>query len=338
EKGPNWGVVYAVKPSFLKTDTTNSPTSLFVVDGDLLDWIRYTTGNLGKTEQYCPAGNKESLAYKRVKRTLPPDFQLTDDWIRRLYQIAASSSPTSSGQARGVCGVCLLHGFQMLAELQEYHSQGPLRSGGYFFDTVYYRNPFVSFEQRYPLLNMLLTDVPQVYDPVNYSNRRLALASARTMLPQYNWVPSREFATRSEIISHINSLINSPPGSIWLGVFSQLRPDGTMGWHSVPILRDTQGLVVIQTNAYSVPFDLYREYLTPTTDPFQVMNYLELPNRILMVLITIQLREVYHNTFDFIISNRNCTGEGDDRRGTGGYPTSASVNQCSGGGGRCALL
>ncbi|OMI11739.1 hypothetical protein BUQ74_21210, partial [Leptospira weilii serovar Heyan] len=177
------------------------------------------------------------------------------------------------------------------------------------------------------MLNMLLTDVPQVYDPVNYSNRRLALASARTMLPQYNWVPSREFATRPEIISHINSLINSPPGSIWLGVFSQLRPDGTMGWHSVPILRDTQGLVVIQTNAYSVPFDLYREYLTPTTDPFQVMNYLELPNRILMILITIQLREVYHNTFDFIISNRNCTGEGDDRRGTGGYPTSASVNQ-----------
>ncbi|ULH28072.1 DUF1561 domain-containing protein [Leptospira weilii] len=337
EKGPNWGVAYAVKPSFLKTDTTNSPTSLFVVDGDLLDWIRYTTGNLGKTEQYCPAGNKESLAYKRVKRTLPPDFQLTDDWIRRLYEIATSSSPTSSGQARGVCGVCLLHGFQMLAELQEYHSQGPLRSGGYFFDTVYYRNPFVSFEQRYPLLNMLLTDVPQVYDPVNYSNRRLALASARTMLPQYNWVPSREFATRPEIISHINSLINSPPGSIWLGVFSQLRPDGTMGWHSVPILRDTQGLVVIQTNAYSVPFDLYREYLTPTTDPFQVMNYLELPNRILMILITIQLREVYHNTFDFIISNRNCTGEGDDRRGTGGYPTSASVNQCSGGG-RCTLL
>nr|WP_235596437.1 DUF1561 family protein [Leptospira weilii] len=31
------------------------------------------------------------------------------------------------------------------------------------------------------------------------------------------------------------------------------------------------------------------------------------------------------------------TGEGDDRRGTGGYPTSASVNQCSGGGGRCTL-
>ncbi|MBE8436015.1 DUF1561 family protein, partial [Leptospira borgpetersenii] len=86
--GPNWGVAYAVKPSFLVKDATHSPTSLFVVDKDLLDWIRYTTGNLGKTEQYCPAGYRS--VYKRVKRTLPPDFQLSDDWIRRLYEIAVS--------------------------------------------------------------------------------------------------------------------------------------------------------------------------------------------------------------------------------------------------------
>ncbi|WP_154643594.1 DUF1561 family protein, partial [Leptospira interrogans] len=54
-------------------------------------------------------------------------------------------------------------------------------------------------------------------------------------------------------------------------------------------------------------------------------------------LTTIQLGEVYHNTFDFIISNRNCTGEGDDRRGTGQYPVSTSVNQCPGRSGRCML-
>ncbi|EMJ92336.1 hypothetical protein LEP1GSC198_0030 [Leptospira kirschneri str. JB] len=29
----------------------------------------------------------------------------------------------------------------MLAELQEYHSQGPLQSGGYFFDTAPDTNP-----------------------------------------------------------------------------------------------------------------------------------------------------------------------------------------------------
>ncbi|WP_078128728.1 DUF1561 family protein, partial [Leptospira alexanderi] len=337
EKGPNWGVVYAVKPSFLKTDTTNSPTSLFVVDGDLLDWIRYTTGNLGKTEQYCPAGNKESLAHKRVKRTLPPDFQLSDDWIRRLYEISNSATLASPAQLHGMCGVCLLQSFQMLAELQEYYSQGPLQSGGYFFDTARDRDPFVSFGQRYPLLDMLLTDVPRVYGIDGRTTRLLGLASARTMLPQYDWIVSDEFTTRPEIISHINSLINSPPGSIWLGMLGRQRSDGIVVGHAVPILRTTQGLVVIQTTSLSTPFDLYRQALTPTTDPLQVIYNLEAPDRTLTVLITIQIGDVDHNAFNFIISNRNCTGEGDDRRGTGGYPTSASVNQCSGGEGRCAL-
>ncbi|MBE8411081.1 DUF1561 family protein, partial [Leptospira borgpetersenii serovar Ballum] len=50
--GSNWGVAYTAKPDFVKTDTKNSPTSLFVVDKSLLDWTRYTSSNLGKTEQY----------------------------------------------------------------------------------------------------------------------------------------------------------------------------------------------------------------------------------------------------------------------------------------------
>ncbi|WP_155276064.1 DUF1561 family protein, partial [Leptospira borgpetersenii] len=71
------------------------------------------------------------------------------------------------------------------------------------------------------------------------------------------------------------------------------------------------------------------------------INNLETPpDRILARLITIQLGVVYRNTFDFAISNRNCTGEGNDRRGTGEYPTSTSVNQCPRreGDGRCTLL
>ncbi|EMO82594.1 Uncharacterized protein NV38_0000637 [Leptospira kirschneri serovar Mozdok] len=46
----------------------------------------------------------------------------------------------------------------MLAELQEYHSQVPLQSGGYFFDTAPDTNPFISFRQRYPELNILISD------------------------------------------------------------------------------------------------------------------------------------------------------------------------------------
>uniref|UniRef100_UPI0003718C0A DUF1561 family protein n=1 Tax=Leptospira borgpetersenii TaxID=174 RepID=UPI0003718C0A len=231
--------------------------------------------------------------------------------------------------------------FQMLAELQEYHSQGPLQSGGYFFDTARDRDPFISFRQRYSYLDMLLADVPYVYASASNTGRQMVLATARIMLPQYNWILSSSFTTRSEIMSHINSLIHSPPGSIWLGVLGRRRPDGTLSWHAVPILRTSQGLVVIRTRVPSAPFDLYRQALTPTTDPLQVINNLETPpDRILARLITIQLGVVYRNTFDFAISNRNCTGEGNDRRGTGEYPTSTSVNQCPRreGDGRCTLL
>ncbi|WP_051061452.1 DUF1561 domain-containing protein [Leptospira weilii] len=333
--GSNWGVAYAAKPSFLKNDTTNSPTSLFTVNKDLLNWVRYTAGNLGKTEQYCPAGNKENGIYKRSKRTLPPDFQLSEAWIRRLYDI--SNSAASASQVRGICGVCLLHSFQMLAELQERHSQGPLQSGGYFFDTAPNTDPFISFGQRYPLLDTALADVPRVYESFTGPTSRLRVfATAMTVLPQYDWVPSREFRTQPEIQSHIRSLINSPPGSIWLGVSARRHISGTITGHSVPILRTSQGLVIIPTAAVAMPLDYFRQTLTPTTDPLEVINRLETPTRALRIFMTIQLREeIYDNIFDFLISNSNCTGEGEDRRGTGAYPTSASVNQCFGG--RCTL-
>ncbi|EMN54591.1 PF07598 family protein [Leptospira interrogans serovar Autumnalis str. LP101] len=218
--GSNWGSAYTAKPSYLEKDTTNSPTSLFVVNKDLLDWTRYTASNLGKTGQYCPAGKRENIVHRRVKRELPPDFQLTEAWIRRLYEIATSVSAESETRVSGICGPCALHSFQMLAELLEYHSREPLQSGGYFFDTAPNTDPFISFGQRYPHLERLLEDIPKKYAPYpHYSTQSfLSFASIDSMLPQYFWSASTEFTNRDEILSHISSLINSPAGSIWLGV------------------------------------------------------------------------------------------------------------------------
>ncbi|WP_036043647.1 DUF1561 family protein, partial [Leptospira alstonii] len=337
--GSNWGVAYAAKPSYLEKDTTNSPTSLFTVDKNLLDWARYTAGNLGKTEQYCPAGSKESHAYKREKRTLPPDFQLSDAWIRRLYAIATSvSAQSSTTTSRGICGACALHSFQMIAELQEYHSQGPLQSGGYFFDTAPDTDPFISFGQRYPNLERLLEDVPKKYAPypLYFTQRFLSFASISTMLPQYLWSTSNEFTTRADILSHISSLVNSPPGSIWLGVVTRQFPNGTTDGHTVPILRTSRGLVVIPTNALTSlwTFETFRRSLTPTTNLSQIVASLE-DSGTLTSFTTIQPLGLSTNMFESMISNRNCTGEGEDRRGTGEYPTSTTVNQCPSG--RCAL-
>ncbi|NUL42591.1 DUF1561 domain-containing protein [Leptospira interrogans serovar Copenhageni] len=333
--GSNWGVAYAAKPDFVKKDTKNSPTSLFVVDKSLLDWTRYTYSNLGKTDQYCPAGKHGSIIHRRIKRTLPPDFQLTEEWIQRLYAIARST--TRQTQHSGICGVCLLQTFQMLAELQEYHSQGPLSAGGYFFDTAPNADPFISFRQRYPLLDNTLSDAINIFGPSYNTTWLLTLAYAITMLPQYEWTLSNTFNTRPEILSYISSLINSPPGSIWLAILRWRRPDGTFIGHSVPILRTSQGLVVIPTNVSSSrTLENFRQSLIPSTDPNHIITNLERPNVTLTRFTTIELGGLYQNTFDFLISNNNCTGEGEDRRGTGNYPSSTSVNQCSGDG-RCAL-
>ncbi|EKR64615.1 MULTISPECIES: DUF1561 domain-containing protein [Leptospira] len=335
--GPHWGVAYTVKPSYLNVDTTHSPTSLFFVDKDLLNWVRYTTGNLGNTEQYCPAGNKKSHAHKRVKRNLPSDFQLTDDWIRRFYDIARSATyesarPGYRPQQVGVCGVCLLHSFQMLAELQEYHSQRPLQSGGYFFDTAPDRDPFISFSRRYRELYRLLTNVPATYAN---RGRVLAYASTMIMMPQYEWESSAPMTTRPEMLSHIRSLINSPPGSIWLVLMRRQRANGTISGHAVPVIRTSEGLVAIRTNTPTTSFNDYRSSLIPRTNPEEILADLEGPGRTMLVLTTIQPVGAYESVFGLMVSNRDCTGEGEDRRGSGRYPISSLVNQCSGG--RCTL-
>ncbi len=310
---------------------------MFIVDKNLLNWTRYTASNLGKTGQYCPAGNHESILHKRVKRDLPPNFQLTEEWIQRLYDIATSVSVESETRVSGFCGPCALHSFQMLAELQDRHSREPLQSGGYFFDTVPNTDPFISFSQRYPHLERLLEDVPKKYAPYpHYSTQSfLSFASIDTMLPQYFWSASTEFTNRDEILSHISSLISSPAGSIWFGVMERQHPDGITRGHAVPILRISQGLVVIPTNVRLWTLETFRRFLAPTTDPSQVIANLEGPNTLTRFTTIQSLGMLTTNMFDSMVSNRNCTGEGEDRRGSGEYPTSASVNQCPSG--RCAL-
>ncbi|MFA4796646.1 DUF1561 family protein, partial [Leptospira kirschneri] len=332
--GSNWGVAYAAKPSYLEKDTTNSPTSLFVVDKSLLDWTRYTSSNLGKTGQYCPAGNKESLVHKRVVRTLPPNFQLTEEWIRRLYAIATSNTPPVSVEA--ICRNCMFHSMQMLAELQEYHSQGPLQSGGYFFDTAPNTDPFISFRQRYPELSALINDIPEGYGRITSSNRIRAYGYVRSMLPQYLWNLSNEFTTPTEIRSQVNWLFRNPAGSIWLTMVLIRNQSGNLIWRVVPILRTSQGLVVIQTNLRSdTSLDTYRQTLAPFSNPSQVIGRITPRGAILQRLITIELGHYYQNPLNVMISNSNCTGEGEDRRGTGTSPMSTSVIQCASG--RCTL-
>ncbi|EMK22392.1 hypothetical protein LEP1GSC008_1622 [Leptospira kirschneri serovar Bulgarica str. Nikolaevo] len=156
------------------------------------------------------------------------------------------------------------------------------------------------------------------------------------MLPQYLWNLSNEFTTPTEISSQVNWLFRNPAGSIWLTIALLQTQSGSLVWRAVPILRTSQGLVVIQTNLRDSSLDTYRQILAPLSNPSQVIGRLTPQGAILQRLITIELGHYYQNPLNVMISNSNCTGEGEDRRGTGKSPTSTSVNQCASG--RCTLI
>ncbi|MCD1165256.1 DUF1561 domain-containing protein, partial [Leptospira interrogans] len=158
--------------------------------------------------------------------------------------------------------------------------------------------------------------------------------STLVMLPQYEWTSSDTITTRSGRLLHARSLINSPPGSIWLGLLRGRDADGSTWGHAVPILRTSQGIVVIPTNSPTMSLNTYIRSLAPTMDPNEVINRLE-NGSTLTELTTIQPVRIYDIPFSLTVSTRDCTGDGDGRRGSGRYPTSSLINQCSGG--RCIL-
>ncbi|PAF43467.1 hypothetical protein BKH45_01790 [Helicobacter sp. 11S03491-1] len=340
--GSNWGVPYTAKLDYLQKDTTNSPTSIFFLDQDLQRWVRYVNGNLGETLSYCPAPGAKSQKNTTLSQTpkvaLPPDFRLNDDWIRRLWAIARTTNQVQ--QVSGICGVCLLQSYQMIAELETHYPGEPPGRRGFFFDIASSSNPFDSFAQRFPDLNDELRG-----NLVNWSNTplypgesladrdaRLFWASSRAMLPQFDWFPSQYFLTRVDVIRHLQTLLDSPVGNAWIASIRMRTPTQTVG-HALVILRTTDGLSVVQTNLETISRANFAQSVTPTTDldrifgvlfPYPIVNFM-----------TLQVRDPSRvSPMNEFVSNNNCTGDGEDRRGSLTYPSATSINQCSQG--RCA--
>ncbi|EYS92007.1 hypothetical protein X471_00291 [Bartonella bacilliformis str. Heidi Mejia] len=346
--GFSWGQPYTAKPSYLEQDTTNSPQSNFLFTYDMERWNRYVNGNLGDTLAYCPApGNKENVVHAtktRVKRSLPPSFVLTEEWKKRLWEIAKSTSSTGR-EAIAACGVCMLHTLQMLAELQEDHLRGPRHNGeGYFFNTQEGVSPFISFRQRFPVLAARLeatishgTTPLRVGESTLTRTTRTTRAAASILLPRYEWRPSFMARTPEEMRSQLQNLLRAPEGTLWYIVIIRSTMDGSgMIGHAQPILRTHEGLVLISTNIASMSFDEFRSYLNPTRDPEILLSEFSLRgNRRLYSLVTFQMAQLDEIPLNLYISQDNCTGEGDHRRGTRGLPRTSLINQC--GSGRCAI-
>lgn len=367
-QGFKWGVPYTAKASYVKDDTENSPTSEFTVPYDLQRWNHYVYGNLLNVLPYCPAvdskpvvGSKLATAteiskplpvpsskyLRRVKRELPSEFQLTDEWRARLYEITTSTSEGATIVA-GPCGACLLQTYEMIMELQQSYPNNPSFSGrgGFFFDIQPGVDPMISFRERYPSVYNYLRDTPRVYgrDYVWSSNdsnivsqdftMRILESMTEIMLPRYTWRRSPILTNRSAMIDHLREMLSASAGTMWIVVLEYRLPNGRTEGHAQPIVRGNNGLYLLPTNA-ELTRAQFNTYTAETNNPEVAYRRLSVGDHI-NFMTTLQLVGLESKPLNFVMSQSNCTGEGEGRRGTGYIPTSATMSVCSDGG-RCAV-
>lgn len=340
--GVNWGVPYTAKKSFIAKDTGEGQTSYFKLKHDMQNWERFKNANLSDSLATCPAkGTSEKNSSLSLPLELPRNFVLNEAWMGRLWQIATTTDGVL--ERAGDCGVCLLHSYQMIAELNEYTYE-PLDEGGFFFDTAYGENPFPSFRTRYPILANQIsqyraTNIPpglsqsQIFDYAAQMYRSIALS----FFPGHFWYSSDFATTDITIRSTIRELFFQPAGTLWIVQLYFIMPDGRRGGHAMPALRTGDGVQFIPTNIEDMS---YRGYVQELRNSFaynlnDALNILTPSSGRLYMFYSLRLRELYPNPISTFVSNNNCSGEGEGRRGSATMPLSNFINQCASG--RCVI-
>lgn len=340
--GINWGVPYTAKQNFIAKDTGEGQTSYFKFSYDMQNWERFRNANLSDSLATCPAkGVSEKNSSPLPPLGLPPSFVLNEDWIGRLWQIATTTDGVL--ERAGDCGVCLLHSYQMIAELNEY-TYNPLDSGGFFFDTAYGVNPFTSFRTRYPILANELsqysaTNIPQglsqaqTFEYAAQMYRSIALS----LFPGHFWLSSEFATTDIAIRSALRDLFLQPAGTLWVVQMYFITSDGRRGGHAMPALRTGEGVQFIPTNITNMSYQSYARTLRNSLahNLNEALNIVTPSGTRLYMLYHLRLREIYPNPIAAFVSNNNCSGEGEGRRGSATMPLSSFINQCASG--RCVL-
>ncbi|MCZ2329022.1 DUF1561 domain-containing protein [Bartonella sp. F2] len=349
--GVNWGMPYTAKGKYLEGDTKNSPTSEFVLPYDFEKWSRYVYGNLGDSLTYCPApGHKNKVAAiqskAKKKLFLPPNFELNDEWRWLLYAI--TSTTDRSETLVGMCGICLMQTYQMIAELQEYYPSWP-PAEGYFFVPIAGTNPITAFRQRYPDLARVMENIrlratiPLLVGTMT-GRMRLYRAAARAVhsttqaiLPRFRWTLSPLATNQTEIRNAIQRLLDAQPGTMWIAIINYVSTGGRLSSHAVPVIRAQSGLIVIPTNSSMISFADFSRLTQATTDINTIMQLLGEQSPVtIFSFSTLQLSGEEEAPLSVVMSQNNCTGEGNDRRGNRQPPRSSLVNQCVSG--RCSVM
>lgn len=276
---------------------------------------------------------------------LPIDFNLSA-WVARLLQIIGTTNDEALATRTGICGTCMLHSYQIIAEFMHYHNSPPL-GGGYFFDAVPNTNPFASFQNRNPLLYDTLSDIVDYYGRTNlighteiFTNTvEVAFASSISMLPQYEWNLIASASTTREINALLSNIFNvAQPGAMYFTVLMRYVPETRdIRGHAVVTIRASTGFIVIPTNIRGISLNSLRAYTQLATTPQELQERFTMrltgsPLN-LVALAFIEVREPFNLPFASALSFQDCGGFGEDRRGNAALPRASTLNQCSSG--RC---
>lgn len=276
---------------------------------------------------------------------LPIDFNLSA-WVARMLQIIGTTNDEALATRTGICGTCMLHSYQIIAEFMHYHNSPPL-GGGYFFDAVPNTNPFTSFQNRNPLLYDTLSDIVDYYGRTNlightetFTNTvEVAFASSISMLPQYEWNLIASASTTREINALLSNIFNvAQPGAMYFTVLMRYVPETRdFRGHAVVTIRASTGFIVIPTNIRGISLNSLRAYTRLATTPQELQERFTMrltgsPLN-LVGLAFIEVREPFNLPFASALSFQDCGGFGEDRRGNAALPRASTLNQCSSG--RC---
>lgn len=276
---------------------------------------------------------------------LPINFNLSA-WVARMLQIIGTTNDEALATRTGICGTCMLHSYQIIAEFMHYHNSPPL-GGGYFFDAVPNTNPFTSFQNRNPLLYDTLSDIVDYYGRTNlightetFTNTvEVAFASSISMLPQYEWNLIGSASTTREINALLSNIFNvSQPGAMYFTVLMRYVPETRdFRGHAVVTIRASTGFIVIPTNIRGISLNSLRAYTRLATTPQELQDRFTMrltgsPLN-LVGLAFIEVREPFNLPFASALSFQDCGGFGEDRRGNAALPRASTLNQCSSG--RC---
>lgn len=320
----------------INTKAISKDFEAFVKNADAVNLNANSNGNLG--------ANSGANLNKPILQ-LPIDFNLSA-WVARLLQIIGTTNDEALATRTGICGTCMLHSYQIIAEFMHYHNSPPL-GGGYFFDAVPNTNPFTSFQNRNPLLYDTLSDIVDYYGRTNlighteiFTNTvEVAFASSISMLPQYEWNLIASASTTREINALLSNIFNvAQPGAMYFTVLLRYVPETRdIRGHAVVTIRASTGFIVIPTNIRGISLNSLRAYTQLATTPQELQERFTMrltgsPLN-LVALAFIEVREPFNLPFASALSFQDCGGFGEDRRGNAALPRASTLNQCSSG--RC---